>query len=156
MSQLELLGYCGLYCGACTHFRSSFPDGAHLLEKVKQQGGDPAGYQCRGCRSAKLNIHPGCRECRIRACATEKGWLHCGLCPELPCRMIRDFIGDGRAHHRDVRDQLAAITQKGAEPWLLDQQQRWTCGCGREYSWYENVCSNCGAALQCYEMAVEP
>ena len=155
MGAIELVGYCGLYCGACTHHRSSFRDGAHLLEEL-QPGTDTAGYQCQGCRSAKLNIHPGCRECKIRACATAKGFEHCGACPELPCQMMRDFVADGHVHHLDVLDRLAELNQSGSAAWLSEQRERWTCECGREYSWYEKSCRNCGADLRCYPMAVAP
>lgn len=150
MPVCNLLGYCGLYCGACPHYRGSLSDGAHLLAEAERQGKDPGAFSCHGCRSGKLYTHAGCRECKIRACAAESGLPHCGTCPELPCQIMRDFIADGHAHHLDVLFRLAELRQDGPERWLSAQQKRWSCECGREYSWYEKTCRNCGAVLQSF------
>ena len=34
----ELLGVCGLYCGACDHYPAFLPEGRHLLEAARRQG----------------------------------------------------------------------------------------------------------------------
>jgi hypothetical protein len=145
-----LLGACGLYCGACYHYRASFPKGKHLLEETARQGRELAGFACKGCRSDILYVHPGCAECGIRACADDRGPLHCGLCPEFPCDRIRAFQGDGRIHHCDVLAQLEELSVKGSDRWLAEQAQRWTCGCGARFSWYEEFCARCGAPLDSY------
>lgn len=77
MSDRDLLAACGLYCGACYHYRASFPEGRHLLAEAARRGHPLEGYACRGCRSDVLYVHPGCARCPIRACAEEKGLLHC-------------------------------------------------------------------------------
>jgi hypothetical protein len=145
-----LLGVCGLYCGACYHYRASFSEGAHLLEEAARQGRAPEGFACQGCRSDILYIHPGCARCEIRACADGRGALHCGLCPEFPCARIEDFQNDGHIHHLDVLDNLAALMESGPDRWLAEQERRWTCECGGKFSWYETVCRNCGASLASY------
>ena len=83
-----LLGVCGLYCGACYHYRASFPEGRHLLEEARLQGRELTGFTCAGCRSDTLYIHPGCAQCRIRACADDKGILHRTLFG-VPCDRLR-------------------------------------------------------------------
>lgn len=145
-----LLGVCGLYCGACYHYRASFPEGRHLLEQARLQGRELTGFTCAGCRSDALYIHPGCAQCRIRACADDKGILHCGLCSEFPCDRIRAFQNDGRTHHLDVIANLEELVAKGPDQWLSEQEQRWRCECGAAFSWYESHCASCGAALQSY------
>jgi hypothetical protein len=147
---IRLLGVCGLYCGACYHYRASFPEGKHLLEEAAHQGRDLAGFTCQGCRSDVLYVHPGCAQCEIRACAEDKGLIHCGLCAEFPCERIEAFQSDGRVHHRDVLTQLEALKIKGPDQWLAEQSQRWKCECGASFSWYEEFCSNCGAPLASY------
>jgi hypothetical protein len=148
-----LLGVCGLYCGACYHYRASFPDGEHLLEEASRQGRALQGFTCAGCRSDVLYIHPGCAQCHIRACAERKDILHCGLCAEFPCDQILAFQNDGRIHHLDIVSNLEALKAKGSERWLLKQQQRWQCQCGACYSWYETICHQCGEALNSYGRA---
>ncbi len=146
-----LLGVCGLYCGACYHYRASFPASKHLLEEANRQGRDLRGFTCAGCRSDILYIHPGCAECRIRACAESKNIVHCGLCSEFPCDRIRAFQSDGRIHHLDVISNLEELRAKGPDQRLAEQQQRWICKCGASFSWYEKSCHNCGAVLNSYE-----
>jgi hypothetical protein len=152
----ELLAACGLYCGACYHHRASFPESAHLLEEAARQGRELEGFTCQGCRSGRIHgiralyIHPGCAQCEIRACADGRGVLHCGLCPEFPCARLEDFRLDGHIHHLDVLDNLAALKEKDPDRWLEEQERRWTCECGKKFSWYETVCRNCGAPLASY------
>ena len=167
MTEPNLLAVCGLYCGACYHYRASFPDGKHLLDAVSG-GTQPAshrpefrgsrlldGYTCRGCRSDKLYIHPGCADCQIRACAQSKGFVHCGECDQfdrhrLACERLKAFQNDGRAHHLPILQQLDDVHRKGIGPWLAAQQARWTCACGHPYSWYEIICQHCGQVLNSY------
>lgn len=145
-----LIGYCGLYCGACPHYRASLPEGAHLLAEAAREGREIAGYACRGCRSDNLYIHPGCAACRIRGCAQAKGLPHCGLCAEMPCDELLAFRDDGHAHHLDIQRNLAELSRIGPGAWLAAQEERWQCGCGMAYSWYENSCRRCGRALAAY------
>ena len=67
-----LLAACGLYCGACYHYRSSFYEKARLIEEVTSRGRETEGFTCQGCRSDKLYIHPGCLQCKIRTCVDGK------------------------------------------------------------------------------------
>lgn len=143
------LAACGLYCGACYHYRASFADGQHLLRPEFRGSRPLEGFTCRGCRSNKLYIHPGCAECRIRACADQKGLTHCGQCAELPCERLLAFQNDGRAHHLPILEQLHDMEQ-GADAWLARQAARWTCSCGQPFSWYETVCQKCGAPIDGY------
>jgi hypothetical protein len=142
-----LLGVCGLFCGACYHYRASLPDGRHLLEEAARQGRGPGAFTCRGCRSDALYIHPGCARCEIRACADGRGVLHCGLCDEFPCERLEAFRDDGRVHHLDVVSNLEDLNAKGPDRWLAAQARRWTCACGTGFSWYETVCHHCGEPL---------
>ena len=145
-----LLAACGLYCGACYHYRASFPEGKHLLQQAAHAGRPVEGYTCQGCRSDVLYIHPGCAQCEIRACADGKGVLHCGLCSDFPCERIWAFQSDGRLHHIDVLIELVNLRKKGPEAWLFEQVQRWRCACGESYSWYEETCHKCGNPLASY------
>ena len=95
-------------------------------------------------------MHPWCAECGIRNCADEKGYLHCGVCPDFPCERLEAFAGDGKPHHADVKTNLLAINEAGPEKWLADQKERWTCTCGTSFSWYQGLCYSCGEAVPSY------
>jgi hypothetical protein len=150
MTDLNLLAVCGLYCGACYHYRASLPGGERLLQEATRRGRPLEGYTCRGCRSEVRYAHPGCAACAIRACAEAKGILHCGECAGFPCQQLRSFQSDGRVHHLSVLEQLTELSRTDPGQWLAEQAERWTCACGTPFSWYETTCSHCGARLHSY------
>jgi hypothetical protein len=155
MTETNLLAACGLYCGACYHYRASFPDSKHLSSPEFRGDRPLQGYTCRGCHSGKLYIHVGCAECQIRACAESQGFAHCGECdqfanPHILCQRLKAFQNDGRIHHLPIAQQLADVQRKGVGQWLAEQKARWTCACGQPFSWYETVCQHCGKDLDSY------
>ena len=153
----DLTAVCGLYCGACFHYRAGRPDGRHLLLDEARGGRPPGGYTCRGCRSDTLYVHPGCAECEIRACADARGLPHCGACAAFPCERLLAFRDDGRAHHRDVVRNLREVNELGVKTWLGLQAVRWRCAaCAAPFSWYEARCHRCGARLQSYGDRIPP
>lgn len=145
-----LLAACGLYCGACYHYRASFYDDERLRAEAARRGRDPEGFTCRGCRSYVLYIHPGCAQCEIRACADNKGIQHCGLCAEFPCDQLWAFQSDGRVHHVNIMVELVRLRKMGPKAWLAEQEGLWRCSCGESFSWYEEICHNCGEPLASY------
>jgi hypothetical protein len=142
-----LLAACGLYCGACYHYRASFYDDERLRAEAEYRDRDPDGFACQGCRSESLYINPGCAQCEIRACADEKGVLHCGLCADFPCERLWAFQSGGRVHHTNVMIELVRLRKKGPGAWLREQEELWKCSCGESYSWYEETCHACGEPL---------
>jgi hypothetical protein len=146
----RLLAACGLYCGACYHYRASFYDDERLRAEAARRGRDPVGFTCQGCRSDVLYIHAGCANCEIRACADRRGILHCGLCADFPCQRLWVFQSDGRVHHVNIMIELVRLRKKGTEAWLAEQQEIWKCPCGESYSWYEETCHACGEPLASY------
>ncbi len=155
MTEVRLLGTCGLYCGACPHYRASFADGEHLLEEARRQGRSTTGFTCQGCRSDTLYVHRGCAQCEIRACTSRQGILHCGLCAQSPCERLRAFHSDGHVHHLDIFVQLEELRAKGPDGWLKEQEQRWRCQCGASFSWYEEICHDCGGLLISYSQRLK-
>lgn len=78
----EMIAYCGTYCGAC---------------KWREKTG------CKGCKANAGVMFWG--ECDKAKCCIEKGYEHCGECPELPCEKIQALIDDPEHgdNGRDVR-----------------------------------------------------
>lgn len=151
MDDFTLIGVCGLYCGACPHYRASFDEGKHLLEKARREGRKIEGYACKGCRSDTLYVNSSCKDCEIRACAGDRGILHCGLCERFPCSRLVEFRDDGHIHHLDIMEKLEDVKTKGPERWLKEKEKQWRCPeCGGAYSWYETACFECGTELDAY------
>ena len=151
MDGCELLGACGLFCGACNHYRASFPEGEHLQKSTNPKKLSLEKYTCKGCHSNNLYIHQGCVDCKIRICAENKEIQHCGMCKEFPCDILIEFKNDGRIHHLYIFENLQELNTMGIEKWLKQQKQTWKCKCGYEYSWYEESCNNCGSNLKSYK-----
>lgn len=69
---IEIRGKCGTVCNTC-----SFKDR----------------FGCKGCEAQQGKIFWG--ECDVYKCAVSKGCQHCGLCAQLPCQQLLDFIENG-------------------------------------------------------------
>lgn len=154
MKEYQILGACGLYCGACNHYRYSCPDGEYLLINSNPRNLSSKDFQCKGCHSDLIEILPGCARCKIRRCAELKWDIHCGQCDKYPCGLLIEFQYDGRPHHEDVKRNLRDIKMQGIIQWLIEQERKWKCTCGFSYSWYEKICYKCGKSLDSYRKEI--
>jgi len=66
-----MMGMCGTYCGVC---------------EWKEQTG------CAGCQACQGDMFYG--KCAMAKCCIEKGYEHCGYCPDLPCQKLSDLFND--------------------------------------------------------------
>lgn len=139
----NLIAFCGLYCGACSVFRSVHDrNGNYLTDKTAPI---PWGA-CGGCRSDI--IADGCRNCDFRDCATERGYRHCGECSDFPCAQLVAFDSDGVRHHAGSIASLQRLNEAGAPVWLEEQAERWKCtACGEPQHWYSRSCAYCGSSF---------
>jgi hypothetical protein len=145
---LDLIAFCGLYCGACSFKLAVDEDErAHVLSL-------PARYD--KAKEVALETCPGCRHeltrsdedsCKIRSCARTRAFDHCGACPEFPCSTISAFATDGVPHHGQTLENLRRLVDVGAPAWVAEQATRWACTCGAKRSWYIDACPKCGAHL---------
>ncbi len=71
MLDQSLIGFCGMYCGACD-----------WKEKM----------DCKGCRNCAGNPFWG--ECEIAKCCIGKNFAHCGQCQQLPCKKLQSLFDD--------------------------------------------------------------
>ncbi len=137
----SLLGYCGLYCGACPNY--------HDTEAVK-----PVDYKkenfyetCEGCNS---KIKAGwCAKCEIVACNKRKNTRICYDCDEYQCDVIIKFMNDKRyPYHKEVDDKMKLYKEKGLEEWLTIQEKSYKCkNCGTRFNFFQKKCTNCGIEL---------
>jgi hypothetical protein len=95
-------------------------------------------------------VYAGCRECKIRNCAIDKGVAHCVDCGAFPCKTYLHWTSAAKLlpHVREAVASLDAIRSQGAERWAFDQEQRWSCpNCKERVSWYASTCVGCGKSL---------
>ena len=78
---MAIKGKCGTDCSVCG-FRDRF--------------------ECKGCVEQKGKAFWG--ECEIYGCAAGKELAHCGMCGEMPCGKLMEFIENG--HNPDRMDNL--------------------------------------------------
>lgn len=141
---IELLAYCGLYCGACS-FKVAYEE--NNREHITRM---PAMYD--HFKNEPLEFCPGCRlenrcgDCEIRDCARSKEIEYCSLCDVFPCEKIINFNNDGKPHHGESIGNLNLLKNIGEEKWLELQKEKWTCKCNARYSWYLRECKKCNDA----------
>lgn len=137
-NDLNLLAYCGLYCGACS-LKVAFQEHnrQHILAMPKkyEKYKDIELADCAGCR-----IDDRCGECQIRKCTTEKKLVYCGECKEFPCKKINEFSSDGIPHHFEIIENRKNIQENGIDSWLDNQKTKYQCLCGKKLSWYVKSC----------------
>ena len=80
----ELVAMCGAYCGLC---------------EWKDRTG------CSGCQHNKGEMFWGA--CAVAVCCSNKGLLHCGLCPDLPCPDLQAAFD--QPEHGDNGERLANL-----------------------------------------------
>jgi predicted RNA-binding Zn-ribbon protein involved in translation (DUF1610 family) len=129
-------GYCGLYCGACP-----------ILLATRNRTGEQA---CHGC---KTDRNPEwCATCELKACARKRGVEFCYLCAEYPCGKLERFTNSAEyPYHSEVYDYMKTIQTEGAAAWLEHMKTRWSCpACGKDASWWDQTCTQCGERLKGY------
>ena len=104
------------------------------------------GVDCAACPDLTAGVCPGCRKtewgddpCPPVACCRERGIDRCGLCPDFPCAMMRDFYGESESH-RQAGERMRALHEAEAQapaPWRERRAgdcpvSRWSGGETRE------------------------
>lgn len=130
---LELVGYCGCYCGLCG-VRVCFPKYARQLKETLHQEGmdfwykympsiretfpvfwkfleDLTKYEC-SCRAGG-----GPSTCKIRLCAKNKG---VSLCDEYPCAFIENYT---KVYPTTIEDGKR-LKEVGLGEWIKEQEER--------------------------------
>lgn len=137
---------CGIYCGAC--FVLMARKRGSLEELASRWNFKPEQLVCYGCKSGQVS--ESCKPCKIRPCAESKGHEFCIECPELSCKLTEIF-----SEYKKFKPHLAlnfknleSIGNSCKDAWLSEQARRWSCKkCGTPFSWYDEICTQCGSRL---------
>lgn len=116
----EMIAYCGLNCTTCPIYlatREKNPkkqrrEREQIVIAIKKYLGEEKRVEditdCDGCKAQGGRLYSGCRNCRIRKCASEKGLENCAFCREYPCEKLSKFF-DSEDKEGVAKKRLDAI-----------------------------------------------
>lgn len=86
-----MMAKCGTYCGTCSWK-------------------EPC--NCSGCKACQGQLFWG--TCDKAICCIERGYEHCGFCPDMPCQKLMDLFndpehGDNGARLRNLKNWANGI-----------------------------------------------
>jgi hypothetical protein len=136
----DLMGPCGLYCGACAVYIAT-RDGNEKLKAImgKLYGTKPEETECCGCMQTDPpeKLYRYCQQCEMRECVKSKGYYSCHQCSEWPCVLVRNFgYATGvRVMKRAIPCWRAKVAEHGQElgsiEWARSECERYHCrACG--------------------------
>jgi hypothetical protein len=137
MVKNNLAAPCGIYCGFCRQYL--------VLKKDQlEQRGFKLG--CQGCRIRNKNCAMIRRDCPH---LKKKKIEFCYQCEEFPCAKLVDLSENYRERFFvDLTENLKRIEAIGAEKWLAEQRQLYTCPqCGGEICLHDAECYDCGMKI---------
>lgn len=97
----QMIAYCGLICSDCEAYLATQANDAAALEEIaaqwRQKYNAPnitvEGVHCDGCLETGGRKCGYCRECEIRACATQQEVVNCADCDRYACRKLIELFG---------------------------------------------------------------
>jgi Protein of unknown function (DUF3795) len=117
-----MIAYCGLKCETCPIYLATREKDREkqrqMRESIVRQILKEYGMQCRveditdcdGCPTQGGRLFAGCRKCRIRPCARERGLENCAHCSDYACDKLKEFFNfGGKLVNIDAKKQLDAI-----------------------------------------------
>jgi hypothetical protein len=151
MVDRNLVGRCGLYCGACGIYRAYKDKGKYLHEVAVSLKTTPEKVRCEGCQA----LTPLCwgSACKIVQCQNTKGIKFCYECSELythACKTFEELYEENLNEGVDLRANLARIKAGDVDGWLKESEQRFRCyRCHRPLpaNKLKENCYHCGAKL---------
>lgn len=151
MVDRNLVGRCGLYCGACGIYRAYKDDGEFLKKLARDFGCPPDKVKCEGC----MALTPGSwgNDCKIVQCLKSNGMEFCYQCSQFEKGSCEKF---GRLAQRymdvgvNLRTNLERIKKGETEAWLKESEEEHKCPlCGKPLPVYgiDGKCYHCQAEL---------
>ena len=149
MNDENLVGGCGLYCGACSIHRA-YKDGGEYLKRLSEHFKcPPEKVKCEGCQV----LTPTCwgNDCKIVQCTIAKGYRFCYECPQYQGRSCEEFEELAKRYledNVDVRASLEKIKSGKVKEWLKESNKRFRCPhCKKPLPEGSKKCYHCGRKL---------
>ena len=151
MINQNLVGRCGIYCGACGIYRAYTDKGDYLQRVAENFKYPPEKVRCEGCQA--LTSECWGNGCTIVTCLNEKGYQFCNECADFDshtCEHFEKLAKGNRDEGVDLRVNLARIQAGDSDAWLRESDEKFRC-------------SHCGQPLparglkrKCYHCGTEP
>lgn len=151
----NLVGRCGLYCGACLVYRA-YKDSEQLRKNVaKEAKCKPEGIRCEGCQTVLTNGwdvkgEQWGKNCKIVMCLEAKGLDFCYECDTFPeCEKFHGIADYLLKRGENLMENLDRIKAGKVEEWLREKDEKWRCSkCSKPISTHLDQCHWCGAKLK--------
>lgn len=150
MVNRNLVGRCGLYCGACAIYRAYKDNGEYQEILANHFKCPPEKVRCEGC----MALTPECwgYDCKIVQCLRNKGLQFCHQCNEYENEKCEKFEKLAMPYLEedgvDLRANLERIRKGEVEEWLRESEEKYRCPvCGKPLSTgaMQRKCYHCGA-----------
>ena len=143
----EFRAACGLFCPSCTLYIGTTEDPERLERLARVFGMEPKEIICQGCGSGQVG--PYCKQCKMVACARDKGIDFCGLCDDYPCPELKEFQA-AMPHRIELWNDQVRLIEIGFDRWFEEKMDFFSCpDCGTVNSAYDLECRNCGRRPSC-------
>jgi len=154
MINKELVGRCGLYCGACVIHRA-YKDSERLRQILaKDNNCEPEEIRCEGCQAVltkkwKADENWG-KNCKIITCLETNGLNFCYECDVYPeCEKFHKIADFYLKHGDNLIENLAKIKAGKVVEWLEAENKKWRCQkCYKPIARDLTECHWCNAQLK--------
>jgi len=147
----NLVGRCGLYCGACSIYRGHKDDGEYLKLLAEHFECAPEKVRCSGCQALKPEDWG--YACNIVHCVRGKGLEFCYQCDEYEnggCEKFGELAARYLEDGEDVSASSERIKNGKTGAWLRECGEKYKCPeCGEPLpvGRMKRKCCHCGADL---------
>jgi hypothetical protein len=147
MSDRDLVGRCGTYCGSCPVYRACHDmDEKRVLELSFSTRCTIGQVRCEGCGSPDRFVLG--LKCAFRKCAEERGLESCGLCQDFPCESLCGFWEKDMRRDGEAEKNARRVREAGVDKWLDEADARWRCRhCDSKVALDMKACRICKALI---------
>ena len=155
MINMNLVGRCGFYCGAC-HIYRAYKDSEKLQKIIaEKENRKSEEIRCEGCQRVLINgweKEEWGKSCKRVQCLDMKGFNFCNECNEyLDCEKFHEIADYCLKYGANLKENLNKIQSGKIMEWLKEEDKKWRCRtCGNSIPIITDVtlsCHWCGAAL---------
>jgi hypothetical protein len=150
MSSKNLVGKCGLFCGACSIYRAERDSEDWRTRIAEKSNCSVDKVRCNGC--GDLTSECWGKGCKIVLCTQTRGYNFCYECPEYESNNCSKYDSLSKRYISvgvDLRENLRRIKEGKIDEWLLQSEELFRCtACDKPISAWSSECHRCGSKLK--------